>query len=81
MRPSARQMSKADASLAASATRLAYCWRRAGAGGRFHLYIVDDGTGVVTRLVDDTCAHAPAWSPDGTQLVFVGDGGQDGGDL
>ena len=51
-------------------------------GGRSQVWIMDmDGTGL-RQLTDDPYeAIDPTWSPDGTQLVYVGFGGGDSRDL
>ena len=42
--------------------------------GRSDLWLVDSGTGVVTRLTDDTWDEKePTWTPDGRTLTFSSD--------
>lgn len=42
--------------------------------GDFEIYVLDMQTGALTQLTDnDYDDHSPAWSPDGTRLVYVAD--------
>ena len=50
--------------------RIAYTWD--GNKGNYDIYIKDVSKGTVFRLTKDTSPELnPAWSPDGTQVVFL----------
>ena len=49
-------------------------------GGIFQVYTMrPDGSDVTQLTFDETEKSSPQWSPDGTQLLYVGEGGSDFG--
>jgi Tol biopolymer transport system component len=49
---------------------------------RYELYLMElNGAGKVKRLTATPAMHKPLWSPDGTQIVFIGLGVNDQADL
>ena len=49
-------------------------------GGIFQLFTMrPDGSDLTQLTFDDTDKSSPQWSPDGTQILFVGEGGSDFG--
>lgn len=48
-----------------------------GEDGFYQVYVMDaDGSNVTQLTFDETHKSTPMWSPDGTQLLYVGDGGE-----